>query len=80
MSAQICGNDEDNTLDLHHLFVPEALQALDIFLEEQSRKLGKSNKRSAILYIITGRGARSNNGLSRIKPAVSKRLISRNIR
>ncbi|KAK0081434.1 hypothetical protein PV325_012186 [Microctonus aethiopoides] len=77
---QIFG-DNDTTLDLHYLYVTEALQALDEFLDYHLGKLAKSNRRkSSILYIITGRGARSNNRTSKIKPAVSKRLLIRNIR
>ncbi|XP_011298394.1 NEDD4-binding protein 2 [Fopius arisanus] len=72
--------DDEETLDLHNLFVSEALTALDEFLEYHMEKLMRSNKRSSKIYIITGRGARSNNGTSKIKPAVSQKLISKNIK
>ncbi|XP_024940465.1 uncharacterized protein LOC107267364 isoform X2 [Cephus cinctus] len=80
LAAQDYLSNEKNTLDLHNLFVPEALQALEVFLDYHLNKLRKKNKRSEYLYIITGRGARSNNGQSKIKPAVSKRLHAKNIR
>lgn len=79
VEAQTLGDNED-TLDLHYLYVAEALHALDEFLEYHLAKLCKTNRRSTVVYIITGRGARSNNGTSKIKPAVSKKLNSRNIR
>ncbi|XP_046747163.1 NEDD4-binding protein 2 [Diprion similis] len=80
LSAQDCLMNTENTLDLHYLYVAEALRALDIFLDHQLSKLSEGNKKSMNLYIITGRGARSAKGLSRIKPAVSKKLASKNIR
>lgn len=79
LAAQTHILGEENTLDLHNLFVPEALQALDIFLDHQFELLNSRNKRSVEILIVTGRGARSSNNKSKIKPAVSKRLTSRNI-
>ncbi|XP_043479286.1 NEDD4-binding protein 2 [Leptopilina heterotoma] len=79
LAAQTHILGEENTLDLHNLFVPEALQALDIFLDHQLELLNSRNKRSVEILIVTGRGARSSNNKSKIKPAVSKRLTSRNI-
>uniref|UniRef100_A0A6V7L1S7 Smr domain-containing protein n=1 Tax=Bracon brevicornis TaxID=1563983 RepID=A0A6V7L1S7_9HYME len=72
--------DNDDTLDLHNLSVSEALIALDQFIEYRINKLIKSNKRFVKLYIITGRGARSTNGVSKLKPAVSQKLTSKNIK
>ena len=80
LAAQTHVLSEDNTLDLHNLFVPEALQALDIFLDHQQEILNRGSKKSLELFIITGRGARSNNNKSKIKPAVSRRLTSRSIK
>ncbi|XP_051167567.1 NEDD4-binding protein 2 [Leptopilina boulardi] len=79
LAAQTHVLGEENTLDLHNLFVPEALQALDIYLDHQLQMLNSRNKRSVEILIITGRGARSSNNKSKIKPAVSKRLTARNI-
>ncbi|XP_063980962.1 uncharacterized protein LOC135164494 [Diachasmimorpha longicaudata] len=72
--------DSEESLDLHNLFVSEALTALDEFLEYHLDKLMRNNKRSSTIYIVTGRGARSNRGTSKIKPAVSQKLNSRNIK
>lgn len=80
LAAQTHVLGKENTLDLHNLFVPEAVQALDIFLDHQLQMLISKNKRSVEILIITGRGARSNNNKSKIKPAVSKRLSQRDIR
>lgn len=80
LSAQTFTQNGEDTLDLHNLFVREALEAVDIFLDYQIKKLNRSTKRSLVFYVITGYGARSNNRLGRIKPAVTKKLISKNIR
>lgn len=80
LNAQCHTCDKDTTLDLHNLYVPEALQALEIFLGEKLEKLNRENKKSIVIFIITGRGARSNNGLSKIKPAVCRKLASNNIK
>lgn len=80
LAAQDYKMNAENTLDLHYLYVAEALQALDVFLDYHISRLNQGNKKSINLYIITGRGARSNGGQSRIKPAVSKKLASKNLR
>lgn len=69
-----------NTLDLHHLYVKEALIALDIFLETNSALLENANKSSIFLFIITGRGNNSVNGVARVRPAVFARLKKRKMR
>lgn len=69
-----------NALDLHHLYVKEAVSALDIFLDNKIAELKTSQKRHLELLIITGRGNRSVNGVARLKPAVSRRLQSRQLK
>ncbi|CAH1176426.1 unnamed protein product [Phaedon cochleariae] len=70
-----------NTLDLHFLYVKEAIPSLDVFLDRNINLLRLSNtKQSEYLQIITGRGNRSEGGISRIKPAVQARLKKRNIK
>lgn len=72
---------DSNTLDLHYLFVKEAVAALDVFIDNQISMLNSSkNKFSRDLLIITGRGKRSANGVSRIRPAVIRRLEARKIK
>ncbi|CAH1101192.1 unnamed protein product [Psylliodes chrysocephalus] len=70
-----------NTLDLHFLYVKEALPSLDVFLDRNINLLRHSSiKQSEYLQIITGRGNRSKEGISKIKPAVISRLHKRNIK
>ncbi|XP_044574618.1 NEDD4-binding protein 2-like isoform X2 [Cotesia glomerata] len=78
VEAQILDNED--ILDLHYLVVHDAIIALDTFLDYHLNKLIKNNKRYATVYIVTGRGSRSTSKMSRIKPAVSRNLINRNIR
>lgn len=78
LAAQSHATETDDTLDLHFLRVAEALEALDIYLDHQMNQLARGARK--YIFIITGRGARSSKGCSRIKPAVAKRLNSRNIR
>ncbi|CAD6201428.1 GSCOCG00000228001-RA-CDS [Cotesia congregata] len=78
VEAQILDNED--ILDLHYLIVHDAIIALDTFLDYHLNKLIKNNKRYATVYIVTGRGSRSTNKMSRIKPAVSRNLMNRNIR
>lgn len=68
-----------DTLDLHFLYVKEAIPALDMFLDNSVHLLKGTNK-TQFLFIITGRGKRSANGVSKIKPAVKARLKKRKIR
>lgn len=72
LAAQAYSHEDEDTLDLHHLRVDEALRALDIFLEHQLENMTKGMRKN--IFIITGRGARSVNGQSRLKPAVATKL------
>lgn len=70
-----------NTLDLHFLYVKEALPALDLFLDRNINLLRHSTtKQSECLQIITGRGNRSQNNLPKIRPAIQARLQARRIK
>ncbi|XP_057652949.1 uncharacterized protein LOC130891893 [Diorhabda carinulata] len=71
-----------NTLDLHFLYVKEAIPALDMFLDRNINLLrtSTSNKKTEYLQIITGRGKRSDNGMPKIKPAVITRLTKRKVK
>ncbi|XP_031777508.1 uncharacterized protein LOC100119569 isoform X1 [Nasonia vitripennis] len=77
LAAQAYAHENEDILDLHHLRVDEALRALDIFLEHQLENMSKGARKS--IFIITGRGARSINGHSRLKPAVSNKLNQKSI-
>ena len=72
-------NGEKNTLDLHCLHVQEALAALDLFLDKHIAEMSDSEFHRT-LYIITGRGLHSRNGIPRVRPAVEGRLKQRNLR
>lgn len=67
-------------IDLHYLFVNEALQVLDLFLDHHIKQLNKRSGNSIELFLITGRGQRSFKGKSKIKPAVKKRLDERQLK
>lgn len=70
-----------NTLDLHYLYVKEAIPALDLFIDRNINLLkGSKSKQSDYLHVITGRGKRSEGGVSRIKPAIIKHLRKRDIK
>ena len=72
-----CLSQESDILDLHHFKVREALALLEIFLDHHLEKMSKGDRKD--LFIITGRGARSPKGRSRLKPAVAVHLNRRNI-
>ncbi|KAL1490710.1 hypothetical protein ABEB36_013361 [Hypothenemus hampei] len=72
--------EDCNTLDLHFLYVKEAIPNLDIFLDRNINLLRLSTTmHSDSLQIITGRGKNSAGGLSRIRPAVITRLKERKL-
>ncbi|XP_011502976.1 PREDICTED: uncharacterized protein LOC105366280 [Ceratosolen solmsi marchali] len=78
LAAQTRILDADDTLDLHFLHVSEAIQAFNIFLEYQLSQLATGARK--YIYIITGRGTRSFNSQSKIKPIIVRKLNSKNIR
>jgi len=72
--------EDFNTLDLHFLYVKEAIPHLDIFLDRNINLLRASSTKSVeYLQIITGRGKNSSNGIAKIRPAVISRLKERKI-
>lgn len=85
MAASAFLNEHSNrlqsydTLDLHYLYVKEAVSALDIFLDNNIHLL-KGTSKSQALFVITGRGKRSINQISKLKPAVITRLKKRKLR
>lgn len=67
-----------NMLDLHFLYIKEAIPHLDMFLDRMISLMRLSNKKGGeIVQIITGRGKNSANGVAKIKPAVITRLKER---
>ena len=61
-------------LDLHGLRVQEAIQVLDQLITSLKRVPGKN-----ILCLITGRGRRSQGGVSKLKPAIESYLKERSV-
>lgn len=78
--AILTGYEGWTTLDLHFLQVSEALNVLDLFVDEVIRDLQTTNDRRAVVYVITGRGIHSTGGRPRLKPAVQSRLFKRDLR
>ncbi|XP_076064727.1 NEDD4-binding protein 2 [Oratosquilla oratoria] len=65
---------DGNTLDLHYLHVTEAVSVTQAFLSERQRLLRARNLNIMHVSLITGRGANSEGGVARIKPAVKEFL------
>lgn len=79
-SALLASNrNNSHTLDLHNLYVKEAINALDIFLDSHIEELQNSRKSNCYLHIITGRGNNSKNGIPKVRPAVMKQLRNRRL-
>lgn len=70
-----------NTIDLHFLYVKEAIPSLDVFLDTNINLLRLSSiKQIEYLQIITGRGKNSQSGVAKIRPAVISHLKKRNMK
>ncbi|EAT41521.1 AAEL006843-PA, partial [Aedes aegypti] len=63
-----------DVLDLHYLHSEEALRCMEIFLAEQARKLSTRRQQYKELFIITGRGLHSADGIPIIKHRVKAML------
>lgn len=73
-------HNNPDILDLHFLFIPEALECLDIFLDCHINNLRNRSHNSKEVYIITGRGRHSVGGVANIKSKVQNRLMDRKLR
>ncbi|KAH8364071.1 hypothetical protein KR084_002085, partial [Drosophila pseudotakahashii] len=67
-------------LDLHYLHTVEAISCLDLFLDRHITVLRNSTRVYKHVFIITGRGLHSANGVSTIKNRVKSRLGERRLR
>ncbi|XP_068141799.1 uncharacterized protein [Drosophila tropicalis] len=67
-------------LDLHYLHTDEAISCLDIFLDHHITGLRNTTRVYKHVFIITGRGLHSANGVSTIKNKVKTRLGERRLR
>lgn len=70
----------ENTIDLRHLEIRNAIQTFDIFVDDEINSLCNSTKNNKDLMIITGREGFSVDGSLKIKPSVIKRLGTRHLR
>jgi DNA-nicking Smr family endonuclease len=61
-----------NKLDLHFLQTGEAVQQLAAFVQE--REGGLRRGQAVSIEVVTGQGHRSDNGKSRLKPAIQNWL------
>ena len=66
-----------NKLDLHFLQTKEAMRQLNTFVAERVTGLKKGG--SEWVEVVTGKGNRSDNGKSRLKPAVINWLDQKNL-
>ncbi|GIX82483.1 NEDD4-binding protein 2 [Caerostris extrusa] len=70
-----------NTLDLHGLYVHEALQALQTFLQRKKEQMQLHSQTGLMtLTIITGKGRHSFEQKAKIRPAVKEYLTSNGYR
>ncbi|KRK05162.1 uncharacterized protein LOC6539337 [Drosophila yakuba] len=67
-------------LDLHYLHTVEAISCLDLFLDRHITVLRNTTRVYKHVFIITGRGLHSANGVSTIKNRVKARLSERRLR
>ncbi|XP_017072335.2 uncharacterized protein LOC108108713 [Drosophila eugracilis] len=67
-------------LDLHYLHTVEAISCLDLFLDRHITVLRNTTRVYKHVFIITGRGLHSANGVSTIKNRVKSRLGERRLR
>lgn len=67
-------------IDLHYLYVPEAVASLDMFIDHHIAKLKLAPRAYKLLMVITGYGKHSSkksHQISRIKEHTIKRLTER---
>lgn len=79
LSEHSMNHKDSRTIDLHYLYVKEAEQALAMFLDCHISRVQQSKLRQDSLFIITGRGKNSQDGVSHIKPAIKKKLKERKL-
>lgn len=80
MEAHNVSQNSESMLDLHYLHSSEAIQCLDLFLDKHIRKLINTQKSYTHVYVITGRGKNSINGIPAIKIRVKGRLRERDLK
>ncbi|XP_046984965.1 uncharacterized protein LOC124555179 isoform X1 [Schistocerca americana] len=71
---------DSSSLDLHGLYVREAVCLLDSFLDAHIMRLKASGQSRRVLHVVTGRGNNSRGGQPRLRPAILQRLTQRSIK
>lgn len=66
-------------LDLHYLHAGEAIECLDVYLDQHIKQLKDAVRGFKYVFIITGRGLHSTGGFSTIKHRVKCRLKERSL-
>lgn len=72
--------NDKNVTDLHWLHANEAVECLDMFIDQHLRDMLNDRSASKSVEVITGRGLHSPSGISTVKPWVEKRLTERRVR
>lgn len=67
-------------LDLHYLYLTEAIECLDLFVDEHINRMRSAPQPYKNLLVITGRGLHSSGGFSTIKQHTKIRLKKRGLR
>lgn len=80
MEAHNVSQSSENMLDLHYLHSSEAIQCLDLFLDKHIAKLQAAQRPHREVFVITGRGKNSMNGIPAIKIRVKARLRERGLK
>jgi len=68
-----------NKLDLHFLTMGEAIKQLQKFIQAREACIRSANEEMQV-EVITGKGNRSTNGLSKLRPAITNWLQQKNYR
>jgi len=71
-------NCPSTRLDLHYLQTGDAVQQLSAFISQWEKIVTEGKKTGLNVEIVTGRGNRSDNGKSRLRPAVTNWLGQKN--
>lgn len=80
MEAHNLSQNSKNMLDLHYLHSAEATECLDMFLDRHINKIKTIGQTYKHVFVITGRGKNSINGIPAIKIRVKQRLRERNLK
>lgn len=72
--------NDPTILDLHYLFVKEAMECLDVFVDGHVSQLRARRQPHKMVMVITGRGLHSVRGISTVKIKTKARLRERGLK